>query len=151
MKFIIVLLSILVFTACNNKAKKSSSAPLTAQADSLYKEVIAGHNEGMSGWMKIEDRKKDIQRLLDSVNILPEKAKAGAAQLKEKLSGVASDLQSAYDDMDKWMTNINLDSAKDNLEQRIKYLAEEKLKIEKVKLSIRTGLQKADSLLKAKL
>jgi len=43
-----------------------------------------------------------------------------------------------------------MDSAKDNIEQRVKYLAEEKLKVTKVKEAVLGGLAKADSLLKAK-
>jgi hypothetical protein len=149
-RIIFPVLTALFIIACNNKSKKTAPDSLTAQADSLYQEVIDGHNEGMAGWMKIDDMKKGIQHLLDSVNTLPEKAKAGAAQLKDKLSGVMGSLQSAYNDMDKWMTDMNLDSAKDNLEQRIKYLAEEKLKASKIKEAISGSLQKADSLLKAK-
>lgn len=140
-----------VFISCNNKTKTSAAGSLSAQADSLYKEVIDGHNEGMAGWMKIEDMKKGVQHLLDSVNTLPEKAKAGAAGLKDKLTDAMNSLQSAYNDMDKWMTDMNLDSAKDNLEQRIKYLTEEKLKASTIKEAISNSLQKADSLLKAKL
>jgi hypothetical protein len=124
---------------------------MASQADSLYKEVIDGHNVGMEGWMNIENRKKGIQHLLDSISTLPEKAKTEASQLKDKLSAAAGDLQVAYDEMDKWMPTLNLDSAKDNLEQRIKYFTGEKLKISKINDAISRSLQKADSLLKGKL
>jgi transcriptional regulator NrdR family protein len=43
-----------------------------------------------------------------------------------------------------------MDSAVSNIEQRIKYLTEEKLRVSKVKEAILNSLQKADSLLKAK-
>lgn len=46
---------------------------------------------------------------------------------------------------------VNMDSALNNAEQRIKYLTDEKLKVGKVKEAILGSLQKADSLLKEKL
>ena len=48
------------------------------------------------------------------------------------------------------MRDMNLDSATDNLEQRIKYLTEEKLKAATIKAAINNSIQKADSLLRSK-
>lgn len=134
------------FISCNNADKKSGGG-LKAKADSLYQEVLHGHDEGMVGWMKIEDKKKSIQHLLDSVNTLAGKA---STDFKERLSGAMNDLQTAYNDMDSWMRDMNLDSATDNLEQRIKYLTEEKLKAATIKAAINNSIQKADSLLRSK-
>jgi hypothetical protein len=53
--------------------------------------------------------------------------------------------------MNKWMDEFNMDSAVNNMEQRIKYLTDEKMKVGKVKESILGSLHKADSLLKSKL
>lgn len=147
-------LFLFVFTACNNSDKKQEEKPaedtLASKAEGLYNDVIKGHDEGMGGWMHIEGKQKEIQQVLDSIAKLPAKAKIAAEQLKLKLSQVNSELQSAYDGMDKWMSEINLDSAKDNLEQRIKYFTEEKLKVNIVKDAVNNSLKKADSLLKAK-
>jgi len=52
--------------------------------------------------------------------------------------------------MENWMDEFNMDSAVNNVEQRIKYLSEEKLKVSNVKENILTSLQKADSLIKQK-
>ena len=147
--------AVFFFTACKNFDKKDdgklSGETLQALADSLYQQVIDIHNEGMAGWMKIEKKQEMIKQLLDSVDALPAKMKAGAGPFKEKLSEAASNLTTAYDDMDKWMPTLNLDSAKDDLEQRIKYFTGEKLKAESINQAIFNSLQKADSLLKAKL
>ena len=48
------------------------------------------------------------------------------------------------------MTEFEMDSAIDNLEQRIKYLTDEKMKVGKMKEAILTSMQKADSLLKVR-
>ncbi len=144
-----------LFIGCNNsdekKEKEADKNTPGQHADSLYNDVIKGHDEAMVGWMRIEGRQKEISRQLDSIAKLPEKARAAAELLKAKLSEVNSELQSAYDGMDKWMSEVNLDSAKNNPEQRIKYFTEEKLKVDKVKEAVNSSLQKADSLLKAKL
>ena len=142
-----VCLSAVLLAGCGSGDKSNSGNGLKAKADSLYQDVIHGHDEGMVGWMKIEDKKKAVQHLLDSIGTLPQKVSEGVATIKEKASGVMQDLQSAYNDMDTWMRDMNLDSAVNNLEQRIKYLAEEKLKAATIKEAINNSLKKADSLL----
>ena len=147
--------AVFFFTACKNADKKGgdkiSDKSLQETADSLYQQVIDIHNEGMAGWMKIEKKQEMIKHLLDSVEALPAKMKAGAGPYKEKLNEAFGNLTTAYDEMDKWMPTLNLDSAKDNLEQRINYFTGEKLKAESINQAIFNSLQKADSLLKAKL
>ena len=132
LSFIIVIIAI----ACNNADKKqegssdhTTKAPKT-QADSLMNDVMDGH---------------------DSIAKLPVKAKYAAAPLKAKLDSLVADLSYAEKAMNKWMDEFNMDSAVNNIDKRIQYLAEEKLKIGKVKIAILRSLQKADSLLKAKL
>lgn len=147
--------AVFFFTACKNADKKGedkvSGKSLEKTADSLYQQVIDIHNEGMAGWMKIEKKQEMIKHLLDSVEALPAKMKAGASPFKDKLKEAAGNLTTAYDEMDKWMPTLNLDSAKDDLEQRIKYFTGEKVKAESINRAIFNSLQKADSLLKAKL
>lgn len=146
---------VVFFAACKNGGEKGddklSGESLQATADSLYQQVIDIHNEGMAGWMKIEKKQEMIKQLQDSVEALPANMKAGSAPYKAKLNEVASNLTTAYDEMDKWMPTLNLDSAKNDLKQRIKYFTEEKLKAESINQAIFNSLQKADSLLKEKL
>jgi excinuclease UvrABC ATPase subunit len=117
-------------------------------ADSLYELVMAGHDEVMPRMGKIRGAQKEAQRLVDSINALPENAKAASLAIKSKLEELVKELGYADFAMDKWMTEFNLDSAKDNVELRIQYLNEEKLKVDKVKEAIIKSLAKADSLLK---
>lgn len=142
------LLSLLVI-ACNNSGKKSGGNS-KATADSLYQDVIDIHNEGMAGWMKIEKKQEVIKSMLDSIAALPAKAKEAAEPLKAKLEEAMNALTTAYDDMDKWMPTLNLDSAKNDLEKRISYFTKEKLNAENINKVIENSLQKADSVLKAK-
>ena len=140
----------IAFMACNDGGKKKETGikgPKT-QADSLMEDVMDGHDVGMSKYGKLEGSLKKVQQTLDSIATLPEKAQQAAAPLKAQLESVASDLNYAITAMDKWMQEFNMDSALNNMEERIRYLTDEKMKVGKVKEAILNSLQKADSVLK---
>jgi hypothetical protein len=152
MKKIIVIPACCLFialAACNN-SDKSRSGPKASQVDSLYKAVLKEHNEGMAGWMEIEGRQKQIKNLLDSIAALPSKTQSLLESFKTKLNEATKELGVAYEEMNHWMTRMNLDSARDDLKQRFKYLMEEKERGNIVTTLINNNLQKADSLLKTK-
>ena len=159
MKRILLVFAVAVFaiSACNNADKKEGEVPLTAKerADSLEKEVLEkevmeGHDIAMPKSMKIPNLQKETRRLIDSIDKLPAKAREAAAPYKAKLENVYKELGDAYTSMENWMNNFDYDSAKNNAGQRIKYLTDEKLRVNKVKDAVLGSLQKADSLLKAK-
>lgn len=154
--FIPVLLLILVIACNNNDEQKTSEHPHSSKipkthADSLMADVMKGHDVGMAKMGKLRTMQKNAEAALDSIAKLPAKAKAAAALYKAKIESVLQDLKSARSGMEKWMDEFNMDSAVNNMEQRIKYLADEKLRVSKVKEDILGSLQKADSLLKTKL
>jgi len=149
---------LIITAACNNSDKKhddhsghthSSEEPKTL-ADSLMKEIDDGHVVGMSKIGKLHNTQKQVQAVIDSIGKLPGKAQQAAAPYVAKLKTLVKDLEYADFAMDKWMTEFDMDSAVNNMEQRIKYLTDEKLKVGKMKEAILGGLQKADSLLKEK-
>ena len=159
-KFIlpIVVLLTCAAVACNNSDKKhdeqsghtnSGDEPKTL-SDSLMKEIDDGHIVGMSKIGKLHNTKKQVQGVIDSIGKLPVKAQQAVAPYLTKMQGLIKDLEYADFAMDKWMTEFDMDSAVDNMEQRIKYLTDEKLKVGKMKEAILGSLQKADSLLKEK-
>jgi hypothetical protein len=148
--FVIAAILITGILACKNNNKHSSD-PLLAKADSLYDQVIKEHNRGMSGWNKIEGRKKRIINKLDSMAALPSNIQASLDAYKTNLNEVAGELGNAYEKMDVWMREMKLDSAENNTEIRVQYLTGENLKGGKITELINNSLQKADSLLKIKL
>ncbi len=135
--------------ACNNNGKKSGDdlSP-KAKADSLEKEVLDGHDVAMPKSMKIPDLQKEVKQLIDSIGKLPAKTQEAAAPYKAKLENVYKELGDAYTSMENWMNDFNYDSAKDNLGERIKYLTDEKLRVDKVKEAVLGSLQKANAVLK---
>jgi hypothetical protein len=148
----------LFLASCNNDKKDpeaghhnhGKNTPQN-QEDSLMADVMDGHDAGMAKYGKLQTMEKKVKASLDSISKLPAKARQELAPYKAKLDSVAADLSYALFAMDKWMEEFDMDSAKDNIENRIKYLLDEKMKVGKVKEAILNSLSKADSLLKAKL
>ncbi len=150
MKRLFLFVSIIsLLGACNNddSAKKDTA---TTTADSLQDEVVRIHDIAMPRSMKIPDVQKKVQGLLDSIGKLPAKAKEAAAPLKARLEEVKDELSYAETAMNMWMEELNLDSAKNDIQKRIDYFTNEKMKVSKVKDAVLNSLSKADSLLKAR-
>jgi len=148
------LLATVSIIACNNaenedKGHGKKNEPKT-QVDSLNQTVDDDHIIGMSKMGKLTKAEQKTRRLLDSIAKLPVKARQAAEPFKNKLDSLQKDLSYAESAMDKWMKEYKMDSLVNNVEERVKYLSSEKLKIGKVKEAILNSLQKADSLIKDK-
>ncbi len=146
MIFFPVIVLVLLVAACNNAGEKKDKDQ--ALADTLIKEVMNGHDIGMARMPKLDKAQKQVQQILDSIAKLPAKAQASSQELKNGMESLLKDLNYADFAMNKWMNEFNYDSAANNVQQRIKYLTDEKLKVEKMKEAILGSLSKADSLLK---
>jgi hypothetical protein len=148
--FLPLLLGCFVLFACKDNKQQSANTTTTSPADSLLKEVNEGHDAVMPKMGKVRGAQKELQRMVDSISALPAKAQQASASLKAKLEELVNQLNYADFAMDKWMMEFNRDSALSDVQQRIRYLTEEKLKVDKVKEAVLTGLARADSVLKAK-
>lgn len=142
----LLLVSSAIFMACNDAAEKKGQEQVLA--DTLLKEVMDGHDIGMARMPKLDKAQKQAQQLLDSLGKLPAAAQKASALFKNRLDSLLNDLNYADFAMNKWMSEFNYDSAKNDVQQRVKYLTDEKLKVEKMKEAILNSLAKADSLLK---
>lgn len=149
MKKLLQLSAVVFFLACNNSANDTNGAAKT-QADSLMNEVMEGHNAAMAKMTRIEETQKKIQQVIDSISKLPEPAQKNSGMYKVQLDSMLSKLRSANIAMDNWMGGFNMDSAKDNPDERIKYMQSEKIKVTQVKDEMISDLKDADSLLKKK-
>jgi DNA repair ATPase RecN len=147
--FLFLLSSCIFFTNCNNspKEEKKETGNSKSEVDSLYDEVITGHDEAMGKYGKLKSAETQIQRILDSINKLPAKTKVALSPLKSKMDSALANLRNSKDQMDKWMDEINLDSALNNTGQRVKYLLQEKIKVSDIRSKIISSIQKADSLI----
>jgi DNA repair ATPase RecN len=151
LRLIIVLISLgLVATACNNDAssdRKDGFTPvLKTKEDSLYHDVMQGHDAGMARVGKLRKNINETQRLLDSLSKLPANKINGS--YKQSLVDLHTALNNASNEMNSWMDGFKVDSATNNTELRIEYLQGEKEKVTVVKEHIFSALQQADSVLK---
>ena len=145
-KIMIPFLAVLVFTACNHQKEKNTTGQATTE-DSLMKAIDEGHIYGMARMAKLHRSQQAAQRMIDSIYALPSNQKQAAEGLVNKLNETLNNLTTAEAAMNKWMDEFNMDSAKDNQSERIKYLKEEKRKVEEMKNAFINSLQQADSLL----
>ncbi|MBI3138323.1 MAG: hypothetical protein HYZ15_07045 [Sphingobacteriales bacterium] len=155
-KILLPLFAFSLVMACNNEGKEeqdeqeSKNEVAKTPVDSLYEEVMSGHDEVMPKMGKVRGAQARAKVLLDSISQLPLKAQEAVAGWKKDLESLVSELNNADFSMDKWMTEFKMDSAENDPGLRLKYLAGEKEKVMKVKDAVLGGLARADSLLKAK-
>ena len=141
----------IAIVACNNNAGESSGNSIAkTKADTLFDEVMDGHNVAMGKMEKLTKAEREVNRLLDSLGKLPAKAQQAATPYKAKLNTLLGDLKNAEHSMDEWMKDFSIDTFSQNLEERVKYLNAEKGKVSQVKNAILDGLQRTDSLLKSR-
>ena len=145
--FVFIIVAITSLVGCNNST--SSKEPVvTSVTDSLFHEVMKGHDAAMGKTNRISSLQKLVQHAIDSLDKLPSKMKQQSETYKFRLDSLSIMLGSANADMDKWMQEFNMDSAKNDQELRAKYLESEKEKIFKVREKMTDALKMADSLLK---
>ena len=145
--FLYTGLSILI-AACNNSSDSNGNAVVKTKADTLFEEVMDGHNIAMGKMGKLTTAEQQVNRVLDSISKLPAKAKEAATPYKVKLDSLLTDLKQADLSMNKWMEEFSIDSFSQNIQERINNLSSEKSKVSQVKDDVLNSLQKADSLLK---
>jgi len=138
--------------ACNDQAdtateRKNGFTPeIKTKEDSLYHDVMEGHDVGMAKIGKVRKYLDQSQQALDSINKLP--AAKTDTTYRRALTNLHEDLKYADYSMNAWMEEFKVDSGTGNNELRIQYLQSEKEKVNKVKEHILRSLQRADSLFK---
>ena len=149
--FILPLAVMLALTlACNNTNKETKTDDKKAVADSLWEQVMEGHDVGMAKMSQLERAQNEAHRLIDSIGRLPANLKNAAEPYKVKLDSLVKRLSYAVLAMNKWMEEMNWEAKKLEVEARINYLKDEKLKVDKMKSAILNSLSEADTLLKKK-
>lgn len=149
-QFFPLLAGAILLTACGSgdhaHQERTDGFSETAKTpeDSLYQAIMEGHDSGMGKMGKLKGYQQQAIAAMDSISKLPESPVK--KQLLQTYTDLKSDLAMAEQSMNSWMNEFNPDSATDNKDLRVKYLTAEKSKIDQVKESIRTSLQRADSL-----
>ena len=138
-----------LMTACKDEPaakpterKDGFTKNLKSRQDSLFQEVMDGHDIGMARMGKISGYLKTIKISLDSAK----KQKPTNKNLIVVLESVSADLSQADYSMNRWMEEFKLDSAENNEPVRIAYLESEKDKVNKIRDRILNSIKRADSL-----
>ena len=146
--FIIFVCTVLI-TACKDEPapaaterKDGYTKNLQSRQDSLFQEVMDGHDVGMARMGKISGYLKTIKVALDSAK----KQKPVNKHLIAVFESVSADLSQADYSMNRWMEEFKLDSAENNEPVRIAYLESEKDKVNKIRDRILNSIKRADSL-----
>ncbi|RYY21319.1 MAG: viral A-type inclusion protein [Chitinophagaceae bacterium] len=149
MTLILIFACLALTTACKDEPateaterKDGYTKNLKSKQDSLFQEVMDGHDVGMAKMGQISGYLKTIKSSLDSTR----KQKSVNKNTITVLESVSADLSQADYSMNRWMEEFKLDSAENNEPVRIAYLESEKDKINKIKERILNSLKRADSL-----
>jgi len=146
--FVIFVCAVLM-TGCKDEPapqaterKDGYTKNLKSRQDSLFQEVMDGHDVGMARMGKISGYLKTIKVGLDSAK----KQKPPNKQLVAVFESISADLSQADYSMNRWMEEFKLDSAENNEPVRIAYLESEKDKVNKIRDRILNSIKRADSL-----
>jgi len=153
MKNIIAFLIVIFFAACNSAGDAGhehghAAGDAKTPEDSIMKLVMAGHDAAMPKMSKLSKAQQQAQHIIDSINKLPGKFRQAAEPYQKQLDSLIKDLQYAENSMNRWMEEFAMDTLKNDMELRLKYLESEQQKVTTVKDNVLSSLQKADSLLK---
>ncbi|MBL7736002.1 MAG: viral A-type inclusion protein [Chitinophagaceae bacterium] len=141
------LVSACADSGSHTERKDGYTVVLETRQDSLFHEVMEGHNVAMAKMGKLAGYRKQAQQALDS---LASAGKHANTTLATALQSLSEELKNADEGMNRWMEEFVVDSAENNEALRLVYLESEKEKVNKVKDEILSALQKADSLFSAK-
>jgi hypothetical protein len=144
---ILFAITITSLLACNEQPaeRKNGFTPeLKTKEDSLFHDVMQGHDVGMARIGQVRKYIDQTQKAIDSINKLSKPDEA----YKQTLTELHNDLKTADSGMMAWMEAFKVDSGDNDRDLRIQYLESEKLKVEKVKEAILGSISRADSLFK---
>ncbi|SDD81893.1 viral A-type inclusion protein [Niabella drilacis] len=153
MKSLFFPLAMVLLMACGNSGQQSASdtgdGPKT-KADSLLQEVIDGHDVAMPKMKKLERLMKESSSAIDSLGKLPAADQKQNAALKTNLEAVLNELRGADKAMHEWMNGFKYDSLQNNEPERIKYLEDQKTKVNQMKDAVLSSISKAEGVLGSK-
>lgn len=124
--------------------KNGFSDELKTHEDSLFHDIMEGHDVAMVRMNVISNYLEKTKKALDSLQKLPiEKVDV---LYQQDLIDLQEDLNYAQYSMNTWMDEFKVDSNKNDKALREQYLEKEKEKVIKMKEAVLSSLQRADSL-----
>ncbi len=151
MKNLLPAMLLLILFGCadktdTNERKDGFTPVLKTREDSLFHEVMQGHDVGMAKMGKLSRYTRYTRRAIDSLNQLS--AGKSDKQLLQKYSAMLEKFVQADDEMSNWMVNFKVDTLKSDVNAREAYLLSEKIKVERVRDLILESERIGDSVFK---
>ncbi len=143
--FFIIVGSLLFLFACNNQSAEPEENQ--SLADSLFEQVMAGHDVAMPKMNKLERLQREVRAAIDSIAKLPASKRDGLNEYTRLLDSTMKALDYADFAMTQWMGEFKYDSLKNNEPERAKYLQRELEKVNKMKDAVLGSIVLADSVL----
>ena len=151
MLFSVLLLSATMLPACQNATKDAANSPskATTKEDSLYKAVIALHDEAMPKIGKIKGYQKTLQAKIDSLNtVLQDQKNEAAKKLKSNYEVLLAQLNAAEKSMNDWMDSFNPEPKLPSKAEIDKYWEHQKMKAQKMKDDIINAIDSSKARIK---
>jgi hypothetical protein len=141
-----------VFTACQSGAHEEHNTnnaaeklPVTRE-DSLYKAVLALHDEVMPKMGKLIGYKKNLEQRIDSLTqLISKKASANQQKLREEYKELLTRVSAAEKGMNDWMEQFNPDPQLPTQSEMEKYFEDQKMKAQQMRDAIMEALDSSKS------
>ena len=139
----LVLIACGFLLSCNSgeheHSEDNNASVAKTLSDSLYKEVMHGHDRGMAKMGEIQRCKKMIQQQQDSIS----KLKTKDLPRLSRLDSLAQDLVYAEELMNKWMQEFDPNKAGNAEEEKVAFYTKEKEKVDTVEARIENSIDRA--------
>jgi len=145
---LVALTLFVLLAACKDKPTDDTTRTngytkdLKSKQDSLFEEVMAGHDVGMARMGQLTGYLTKVKASIDSAKKQKPLNQANIVVLES----IRADLNQADFSMNRWMEEFKLDSAENNEPVRTAYLESERDKVNRIKERILNSLKRADSL-----
>lgn len=147
-------LLVLIAAACGSPADSNqnhhdhnaAARPAKDRADSLYKAVIALHDEAMPKMGKLMGYKKSLEQKIDSVTALMERSKdESLQQLRNQYKDLLARVSAAEKGMNDWMSQFEPDPKLPSKAEIENYFDDQRQKAQKMRDDFMSALDSAQS------
>jgi hypothetical protein len=148
-RLLITSLSILLLLACNNSSPDREKGNLSnvpkTKSDSLYQDVMKGHERGMGRFGELHRYETLLSKIVDSLARLTGKSPESIA-FRSEIDSALSHLKNAENAMNQWMEEFDPNKEGKTENEKIDFYSAEKDKVNKVEELINNSLDQAKKL-----
>lgn len=138
-----------ILFSCQSETRQTEKSTIITREDSLYKAVIALHDEAMPKIGKLKGYQKTMEARIDSLNkVLSHKKDATTQKLKGEYESLVAQLKAAEKGMNDWMDSFQPDPKLPSKSDLEKYWTEQKAGAQKMRDDIINAIDSSKAWLK---